>query len=103
MLVIFRFYQKFGFPGVVGCVDCTHVAIVAPNNIDNNEHVYVNRKQYHSINVQLICDANMLITNVNALYPGSTNDAFIWSNSNIQNLMERLHENGHNTFYLLGK
>lgn len=50
-LQFFRFYAKYQFPGVVGCIDCTHVALVAPKE---NEHIYVNRKKYHSLNVQLV-------------------------------------------------
>lgn len=51
LLLYSRFYEKHRFPGEVGCIDCTHVAVVAPNE---NEHIYVNRKGYHSINVQLV-------------------------------------------------
>lgn len=42
-------------PGIVGCIDCTHVAIVPPKQQDPlaPEHIFINRKQYHSINVQL--------------------------------------------------
>lgn len=47
------FYDKRGFPGVIGCVDGTHVRIQAPCV---NESDYVNRKGYHSINVQAVCD-----------------------------------------------
>lgn len=44
-------------PGIIGCIDCTHVAIFPPHIQDplHPEHLYVNRKQYHSINVQLVC------------------------------------------------
>ena len=47
------FYQKAHFPNVIGCVDGTHVRIQAPSE---DEPSYVNRKGYHSINVQGICD-----------------------------------------------
>lgn len=47
------FYDKVGFPGVIGCVDGTHIRIQAPNE---NENDYVNRKGFHSINVQAICN-----------------------------------------------
>lgn len=47
------FYQKAGFPNVIGCVDGTHVRIQAPTD---DEPSFVNRKNYHSINVQGICD-----------------------------------------------
>lgn len=46
-----QFMQKFNFPGVIGAVDCTHVAIVAPRD---EEHNFVNRKGYHSKNVQIV-------------------------------------------------
>ena len=49
------FYDKGGFPGVIGCVDGTHVKIQGPNE---NENDYVNRKGFHSINVQAICSHN---------------------------------------------
>ena len=49
------FYQKAGFPNVVGCIDGTHVPIQAP--VDD-EPSFVNRKGFHSINVQGICDHN---------------------------------------------
>lgn len=47
-----NFYLRGGFPGVFGCIDGTHVRIQAPSD---NEPTYVNRKGWHSINVQAIC------------------------------------------------
>jgi hypothetical protein len=38
-------------PGVIGAIDCTHVAIVRPTI--HEEH-FVNRKGYHSMNVQAV-------------------------------------------------
>ena len=48
-----KFLRLAGFPNVVGCIDGTHVRIQAP---PTNEHEYVNRKNFHSINVQVMCD-----------------------------------------------
>ena len=45
-----KFFGMNGFPNVIGCVDGTHVRIQAP--VDQ-EHEFVNRKNYHSINVQV--------------------------------------------------
>ena len=45
------FLHNGNFPNVTGCIDCTRVKVIAPSQI---EHEYVNRKAYHSINVQLI-------------------------------------------------
>ena len=47
------FYSKGGFPGVIGCIDGTHVRIQGPSE---NENDFVNRKGFHSINVQAICN-----------------------------------------------
>jgi hypothetical protein len=47
------FYDLGGFPCVIGCVDGSHIRIIAPSA---NECNFVNRKGYHSINIQGICD-----------------------------------------------
>ena len=49
------FYDKGGFPGVIGCVDGTHVRIQAPST---NENDFVNRKGFHSINLQAVRNHN---------------------------------------------
>ncbi|CAG5043197.1 unnamed protein product [Parnassius apollo] len=70
-----KFYDKYGLPAVVGCIDCSHVAIVRPSE---HEEQYFNLKHFHSINTQVICDSDLLITNVDASYGGATHDAYIW-------------------------
>lgn len=44
------FFDLAGFPGVFSCIDGTHIRITKPHD---NEEQYVNRKSYHSINVQV--------------------------------------------------
>ena len=58
-----QFYVIAGFPSVLGAVDCTHVGLNS-SVLGRTEHVYVNRKFTHSINVQMVCDPNYVITNV---------------------------------------
>uniref|UniRef100_A0A9J8AW41 Putative nuclease HARBI1 n=1 Tax=Cyprinus carpio carpio TaxID=630221 RepID=A0A9J8AW41_CYPCA len=77
-----QFAAMSGFPNVIGAIDCTHVAIRAPSE---NEFAYVNRKHVHSINVQIICDSNMTLTNIVARWPGSTHDSFILTHSSVGN------------------
>ncbi|XP_029346116.1 putative nuclease HARBI1 isoform X1 [Acyrthosiphon pisum] len=98
------FYEKFGIPGVIGVIDGTHIAIVPPKSEDiiYPEHVYINRKGYHSINTQLICDSNMKILNVCAKFPGSTHDSHIWRVSPVLGLLKHLHSIGHSSYFLLG-
>lgn len=47
------FFHLGGFPNVIGCIDGTHIRIQAPNE---DEKSYINRKNYHSINVMAVCD-----------------------------------------------
>ncbi|KAK7095808.1 putative nuclease HARBI1 [Littorina saxatilis] len=44
------FFDMQGFPNVIGCVDGTQIRIQAPFY---QEHEFVNRKNFHSINVQV--------------------------------------------------
>lgn len=67
-----------GFPGGVGAIDGTHVAILKQRA---EEHNFINRKGYHSINVQIVCDTELRILNVNGNFPGATHDTFIWRQS----------------------
>ncbi|KAK0136546.1 putative nuclease HARBI1 [Merluccius polli] len=74
--------QIADFPNVIGAIDCTHIAIKAPSE---GEYAYVNRKHFHSLNVQIICDAQMRLTNIVARWPGSTHDSFVLTNSSVGN------------------
>ena len=56
-----EFMRVAGFPGIVGVIDGTHIRIVAPR-VDEAE--YVNRKRYHSINVQVVFDAKYQILDI---------------------------------------
>ncbi|KAF1376263.1 hypothetical protein PFLUV_G00209030 [Perca fluviatilis] len=80
-----QFAAMSGFPNVIGAIDCTHIAIRAPYE---NEFVYVNRKHVHSINVQIICDSKMTLTNIVARLPGSTHNSFILTNSSVGNKLQ---------------
>uniref|UniRef100_A0A667X5Q1 Putative nuclease HARBI1 n=1 Tax=Myripristis murdjan TaxID=586833 RepID=A0A667X5Q1_9TELE len=74
------FHAIAGLPNIIGAIDCTHITIKAPSH---NEYSYVNRKGFHSINAQIICDANMSLLNVVARWPGGTHDSFILQNSSV--------------------
>ncbi|KAJ8949689.1 hypothetical protein NQ314_008151 [Rhamnusium bicolor] len=76
-----RFMQS---TGAIAATDC-HIAIIAVE-----EHNYLNRKGFNSKNVQIICDYNLKILNINARY------AYIWRNSIINQDLERCWNNGRN-------
>lgn len=96
-----KFLRAYGMPGILGVVDGTHVGVAAlPHNI---EAAFVNRKGFHSINVQIVCNSDLIITNVNARYPGSTHDAFVFNNSRLYTLLEDLnHEYPNEWNWLIG-
>ena len=51
-------------------------------------YVYVDRKGFHSLNVQVICDANYHITNVLVRWLGSTHNSAILQASIIGDMFE---------------
>ncbi|CAG2185824.1 HARBI1 [Mytilus edulis] len=79
-------YRIGGFPNVIGAIDGTHIRIQAPTT---DEASYVNRKGYHSINVQAVCDADGKFTNINTSWPGNAHDAHIFRTSQVCTHMER--------------
>lgn len=48
--IVLTFSRVNDFPRAIGCVDGTHVPIKTPYR---NEEIFINRKQYHSLNIQV--------------------------------------------------
>ena len=76
--VMANFKQKKGIPGVIGAIDGSHIPITAPSE---NQDEYINRKRFHSIVLQVVCDSDLTITDAYCGYPGRTHDARILRNS----------------------
>ncbi|KAG5339194.1 HARB1 nuclease, partial [Acromyrmex charruanus] len=51
------FWIHTQFPGVSGAIDGTHIAIVPPNI--EREHLYINRKLYHLLNVLIFSHSSI--------------------------------------------
>ena len=92
------FHDIAHFPSVLGCVDGTQIAIISPRQ---HENIYVCRKGYHSINVQVICDADLKWLNVVAKWPGSSHDSYIFRTSSVLDHLERRQQQ-QQTGWLLG-
>lgn len=56
-----RANHSFKFPGIIGEADYMHMAVHAPFVDD---HVHVNRKNFYSFHVHIICNTIMQILNI---------------------------------------
>uniref|UniRef100_A0A915I416 DDE Tnp4 domain-containing protein n=1 Tax=Romanomermis culicivorax TaxID=13658 RepID=A0A915I416_ROMCU len=73
-----KFFEQGRFPKVIRLTDGTHIRIIVPAQFEN---VYVNRKSFHSLNVQGVCDAPSYFTNLTTMWPSSTYDAHVFNES----------------------
>lgn len=71
-MIIETFQRKNGFPGILGVIDGSHIPIRAPTV---NANSYVNRKNFHSILLQGICDSKKRFLDCYAGEAGSIHDA----------------------------
>ncbi|XP_023232867.1 putative nuclease HARBI1 [Centruroides sculpturatus] len=79
----FEELRSVSLPGVIRCVDGTHIHIKAPKE---DSQSYYNRKGRHSILLQIIFDSEMRIIDAFVGWPGSANYSRIWQQSPIYNM-----------------
>lgn len=78
--IIAEFRAKRGIDGVIGAIDGSHIPISCPHDQPAD---YINRKGFHSIILQAVCDASLSFTDVYVGWPGSVHDARVYRNSPI--------------------
>lgn len=81
------FRRKYHLENILGIVDGTHIPILSPSS-DPYEAAYVNRKHFHSFNVQVVCGADYKILHADISNVGSTHDARVWGESEIPALIQ---------------
>ena len=77
---ISEFETKFEMTQAFGCIDGTHIPIVCPSE---HSHDYFCYKQFHSLNVQAVCNYKGAFMDVECKWPGSVHDAKVFANSSI--------------------
>jgi nuclease HARBI1 len=82
-----QFYNYGKFPGIVGCIDGTHIPIYRPSNNQESE-VFRCRKGYFSINAQIVAGPDYSIYDIVSRWPGSTHDSRIFMNSRVKQRFE---------------
>lgn len=94
-----NFKKAKDFPGVIGAIDGTHIKIRAP---PRDAPSYINRKGYHSIILQAICDSEGVFTHCYAGPVGSVHDARVFRNSPVANFLEDPDRYFPNNSHLIG-
>lgn len=91
-----KFMAKNDFPGIIGIVNGTHIGIISPPTNDPNApaDLFYNSKGFYSLNVQIICDSDYKILNVNTKYPGSLHNSEIWHTSGVREMLKQHFETG---------
>ena len=85
ILRVFEDFEQVSYlPRVIGAIDGSHICIIAPSE---DEYANANRKRYYSINIQAICNANLIFRDVVAKWPGSHHDSFILEASTAANMV----------------
>ncbi|GFX21740.1 nuclease HARBI1 [Trichonephila clavipes] len=74
-----KFFSIAGFPKVIGALDGTFIRIVSPGG--EVAERFCCRKNYFALNVQTNVDADLVIRNVVARWPGSAHDSTVFNNS----------------------
>lgn len=80
-----EFQEISSFPQVVGAIDGSHIPIIAPNEDAND---YYNRKQFHSVILQGVTDAQGRFIHFSTWYAGSIHDARVLRMSSLMNEVE---------------
>lgn len=72
------FFERSNFPGVIGAIDGCHIEIKAPKH---NAIDYYNRKAFHSMILQGVCNHQMIFTDIFVGMPGRVHDARVFRQS----------------------
>ncbi|XP_070392528.1 putative nuclease HARBI1 [Dermacentor albipictus] len=83
------FLQRGAIPGVIGCVDGSLNASIAPKG--EQKAAFMCRKGYYVLNTMLICDAGVRILTVDTLRPGSDHDAYVWRTTWLRRRFQEAH------------
>ena len=87
-----EFFEISGFPGVVGCIDGSHIEIKSPGG--PRAEIFRNRKSWMFLNVQIVAGPQSQIFDIVVRWPGSTHDSRIFNNSSVKVKFDRGEING---------
>ena len=79
------FRNHRGLPGVRGAIDGSRIPIKASQECPEN---YINRNNFHSVNLTAICDHEMRFLYCYAGWPGSVHDSRVFKNSDFYQMVD---------------
>ena len=91
-----KLYKKFGLPTAAVGVDGVHIRIgkkpdakdpALPDGV--TPKVFWNRKNYYSLNVQIVGDGFGYIRDLDCRWPGSAHDSRVWETSQAKEIFEQ--------------
>jgi predicted DNA-binding protein YlxM (UPF0122 family) len=77
--------QQSNIQNCVGFIDGSHIRLQSAPGGDTD---YINRKKYNSVQLQIVVDDKMIITDMYVGWPGCTHDARVFRNSPISFAMQ---------------
>lgn len=86
--IILGFQGKSRFPKVLGAIDGSHIEITAPKE---NASSYINRKGFHSVVLQAVCDHEMRFLHCSVGEAGSVHDARVLRRSEVYGMLNSDH------------
>jgi nuclease HARBI1 len=81
-----KFYEIGGFPSVTGCIDGTHIPVIAPKD---DEQSFLNRHHGHSFNVLGVCGPDNQFYYLNANHGGRAHDSRVLKTSSLWRTFEQ--------------
>ncbi|CAK1586511.1 unnamed protein product [Parnassius mnemosyne] len=81
-----KFRSIANFPTIIGAIDCFHIR-VKKVNADGGQ-LYINRKGFSSVNVQVVCDADLKIMDIVTRWCGSVHDYRIFRECRLKQRFE---------------
>ncbi|MBN3295155.1 HARB1 nuclease, partial [Amia calva] len=83
------FYGIAGIPRVIGVIDCTHIPISSWENMRG-----IIMLKWHEFLCQMTCDHHLMVTSLEARWPGSVHDSRIFWESTLGQRFEQGHFDG---------
>lgn len=84
--IAINFSKKWNFPNCVGSIDGKHIAMQAPSNSGSEYYIY---KNFHSMILMAVCDANYKFTLVDLGAYGRQGDKNVYNSSSISKSLDK--------------